>query len=155
MQETQETWVRSLGGENPWERKWKPTPVFLLEHSMDRGAWWATVQGVTKSQTWLNTYTHTHTHTHTYSCCRPSGFRGCGAWALLPPSMCDLPRPEIEPTSPALQDEFLTTGSPREVQRSCSFWGVNSPMKNAPKFNVNDRLSLDYGIVIISQFNSV
>ena len=29
----------------------KPTPVFLLENSMNRGAWWATVHGVTKSQT--------------------------------------------------------------------------------------------------------
>ena len=24
-----ETWVRSLGREDPWRRKWKPTPVFL------------------------------------------------------------------------------------------------------------------------------
>ena len=31
MQETQETWVQvqSLGWENPWRRKWQPTPVFL------------------------------------------------------------------------------------------------------------------------------
>ena len=26
---------------------------------MDRGAWWATVRGVAKSQTGLSTYTHT------------------------------------------------------------------------------------------------
>ena len=32
---------------------------------MDRGAWWATVHGVAKSQTLLSTHTHTHTHTHT------------------------------------------------------------------------------------------
>ena len=25
----QETWVQSLGGEDPWRRKWQPTPVFL------------------------------------------------------------------------------------------------------------------------------
>ena len=24
-----ETWVRSLGWEDPWRRKWQPTPVFL------------------------------------------------------------------------------------------------------------------------------
>ena len=29
MQETQETWVPSLGLEDPWRRKWQPTPVFL------------------------------------------------------------------------------------------------------------------------------
>ena len=35
---------------------------------MDRGAWWATVHGVAKSQTWLNdTHTHTHTHTHAHT----------------------------------------------------------------------------------------
>ena len=36
---------------------------------MDRGAWWATVHGVEKSQTRLSmcvrACTHTHTHTHT------------------------------------------------------------------------------------------
>ena len=34
---------------------------------MDRGAWQATVHGVAKSWTQLNTDTHTHTHTHTYA----------------------------------------------------------------------------------------
>ena len=29
----QETWVRSLGWEDPWRRKWQPTPVFLLGES--------------------------------------------------------------------------------------------------------------------------
>ena len=29
MQETQKTWVWSLGGEDPWRRAWQPTPVFL------------------------------------------------------------------------------------------------------------------------------
>ena len=24
-----ETWVRSLGQEDPWRRKWQPTPIFL------------------------------------------------------------------------------------------------------------------------------
>jgi len=44
----QETWVRSLGQEDPWSRKWQPTPEFLLENSMDKGAWRATVHGVEK-----------------------------------------------------------------------------------------------------------
>ena len=30
-----------------------------LENSMDREAWWATVHGVAKSQTWLNMHRHT------------------------------------------------------------------------------------------------
>ena len=34
-----------------------------LENSIDRGAWWVTVHGVTKRRRQLNTHTHTHTHT--------------------------------------------------------------------------------------------
>ena len=48
---------------------------FCLENCMDRGAWWATVHGVTKSWTWLSDWVHahactrvrTHTHTHTHT----------------------------------------------------------------------------------------
>ena len=35
------------------ERAQQSTPVFLPENPMDRGAWWAAVQSVTKSWTWL------------------------------------------------------------------------------------------------------
>ena len=34
---------------------------------MDRGAWRATVHGVTKSQTQLNAHTHTHTPSRTHT----------------------------------------------------------------------------------------
>ena len=40
--------VQSLGREDPWRRKWQPTPVFLLGHPIDRGAWWATVHVAAK-----------------------------------------------------------------------------------------------------------
>ena len=36
-----------------------------LENPMDRGALWAVVHGVTKSQTWLSTLAHAHAHTST------------------------------------------------------------------------------------------
>ena len=45
-----ETGFRSLVWEDPWRRKWQPTPVFLPREFMDRGAWWTTVRGVVKSQ---------------------------------------------------------------------------------------------------------
>ena len=49
MQEMQETQVQSLGWEDPMEgRAWLPTPVFFPGNPMDRGAWRATVHGVTK-----------------------------------------------------------------------------------------------------------
>ena len=35
-----------LVGKIPWRREGLPTPVFLLEHSMDRGAWQVTVPGL-------------------------------------------------------------------------------------------------------------
>ena len=34
-----------------------------LENSIDRGAWWATVHGVAKNQTWLSDWEHKQTHT--------------------------------------------------------------------------------------------
>ena len=33
-------------GKNPWRRKWQPSPVFLPENPMERGAWRATVSTV-------------------------------------------------------------------------------------------------------------
>ena len=56
----QETQVWPLGWDDPLEKGMgKPLHYSCLENSMHRGAWWATVHGVTKSLTWLNSY-HTH-----------------------------------------------------------------------------------------------
>ena len=62
---------RSLG-----EGNGNPLQYSCLENPMDGGAWWATVHGVSKSQTRLSTHAHargcartrahTHTHTHTH-----------------------------------------------------------------------------------------
>ena len=54
-----------------------------LDNSMDRGAWQATVHGITKSQTQLSDfhftlYTHTHTHTpHIFIHSSVNGYLGC------------------------------------------------------------------------------
>ena len=51
----QETWVRSLGQEDPLEEEiLDPLQYSCLENPMGGGAWWATVHGVTKSQTRLH-----------------------------------------------------------------------------------------------------
>ena len=40
---------------SPWRREWQPTPVFLLGKSHGQTlVWWARVQGVARSQTWLS-----------------------------------------------------------------------------------------------------
>ena len=46
-----ETWVPSLSWEDPLEEGTAPTPMEILvwRIPMDRGGWWSTVHGVTKS----------------------------------------------------------------------------------------------------------
>jgi len=52
----QENWVRSLGWEDPLEEGIAThSSVLAGRIPMDRGAWWATVHGVTKGQTRLST----------------------------------------------------------------------------------------------------
>ena len=51
----QETGVRIPGlARSPGEGKDRLLQYSCLENSTDRGAWWATVHGVAKSQTWLS-----------------------------------------------------------------------------------------------------
>ena len=45
-------------GRSPGGGDGNPLQDSCLENSMDRGAWWATVHGVTKSQTQLSTRAH-------------------------------------------------------------------------------------------------
>ena len=49
-------------GRSPGEENGNPLQYPCLENLMDRGAWWATVHGVAKSQTWL----HFHFHIYLY-----------------------------------------------------------------------------------------
>ena len=51
---------RSTGGGNG-----NPLHYFCLENSMNRGAWWATVHGIAKSQTQLKQLS-THAHIKVY-----------------------------------------------------------------------------------------
>ena len=105
-------WGRSPGGGNG-----NPLQYSCLENSIDRGAWWATVHGVTKSQTWLNDWVCTHAHTHTHSklmqwskkwwllknlfiwlpwvLVEASEHLTCGMWDLVP-------WPGVEPETPSL-----------------------------------------------------
>ena len=59
-------WIlRSRG--SPGKGNGNPLQYSCLGNPMNRGAWWATVQWVTKSRTWLKRLgTHTHTHIVNY-----------------------------------------------------------------------------------------
>ena len=61
----QEIQVQSLGGEDPWSRKWQPTAILLPRKFHGQRSLGATVHWV--SQYWTRLSTHTHTHTHTLS----------------------------------------------------------------------------------------
>ena len=51
----QDTWVQSLGWKDPLKKGiGYPLQYSCLENSMNRGAWWATVHRVAKSQTQLS-----------------------------------------------------------------------------------------------------
>ena len=51
MQETQKTWVQSLVREDPLEESMAThSSILALENPMDKGAWWATIHRVAKSQ---------------------------------------------------------------------------------------------------------
>ena len=51
----QETWVQSLGQEDQLEEGMSTHfNIFAWRIPMDRGAWWTTIHGVTKSRTRLN-----------------------------------------------------------------------------------------------------
>ena len=54
LSEVQETWVQSLGQEDPLEKGMAThSSILAWRIPMDRGAWQPTVHGVTKSQTQL------------------------------------------------------------------------------------------------------
>ena len=63
------TYIQSLSWEDPLEEGLAThSSILVWKTPMDRGAWWATVHGVAKSQTWLtNSAQHSacaHAHTH-------------------------------------------------------------------------------------------
>ena len=67
-----------------YEGNGNPLQYSCLENSMDRGAWWVTVYGITKSQTrlsdWVCTCVHTHTHTHTRTHICSHSYFSWGSW---------------------------------------------------------------------------
>ena len=86
----QETWVRSLGQEDPLEEEMAThSSIPCLENPLDRGAWRDTVHGVTKTGTQLSMHT-------------PSLFPGCllpQVWHII---MCLIHASVLIPSPPPL-----------------------------------------------------
>ena len=60
--------VSVLGlGRSPGEGNGNLLQYSCLENPMERGAWWATVHGITKSRTQLSMCVHACTYTHRHS----------------------------------------------------------------------------------------
>ena len=55
-------------GRSPGEWNGNPLQYSSLENPMDRGAWWATVCGITKSRTQLSVHTHAKTCKVPFNC---------------------------------------------------------------------------------------
>ena len=98
---------------------------------MDRGAWWATVHGVTKSWTGLSDQDHTHiwilcaqscpTLCDPMDCSLPGpSVHGILQARILEwvatPSSRDLPNPGIEPRSPTLQVDSTPSEPPWQAK---------------------------------------
>ena len=62
MQETQVMWVRPLGPEDPWRRKWQPTPVLLpgKSHGQKNLAGYSPWGHKRVGHDWATDHTHTH-----------------------------------------------------------------------------------------------
>ena len=74
-------------GSHPGIGNGNPLQYSCLENTMDGGAWWATVHGVTKSQTWLSDWGHTHTQTSQVN--ELSSFLCISSVAQSCPTLCD------------------------------------------------------------------
>ena len=77
-------------GRCPGEGNGNPLQYSCLENSMDRGAWWATVHGITKSQTQLSDYTcMLSCFYHLWGLL--GGASGDSTWVASPPMLWPLP----------------------------------------------------------------
>ena len=73
MEEMHEMRVWSLGGEDSLEKEnGNALQYYYQENPVDRGDWWATIHGATKSQKWLSSWAYTHTNNRLAPCPTPN-----------------------------------------------------------------------------------
>ena len=74
----------SGSGRSPGEGNGNSLQYTCLENPMDRGAWWATVQGVSKSQTPLNPWFLPASSPFSSSALLPATWIACRVWTIIP-----------------------------------------------------------------------
>ena len=109
--------VRDVGstlglGRSPGEGIGNPLQYSCLGSCMDRGAWRATVHGVTKSRIWLNTHTHMVKNTSWRGSLPGFIFIYYYFWPSSEACGILIPQPGMEPAPPAMEAPALTTGQP-------------------------------------------
>ena len=101
MHEIQLTWVWSPGGGNG-----NPLQYSYLRSPMERGACWAKVHRVPKSQTWLSDWAHTYMRT----------YRHCRDQQQFLKYLIFLPKKEY-----CYFSQFMTSAK-KETKRLCEIW---------------------------------
>ena len=123
-----ESWVQSLGWEDPLEEGMAThSSVLAWKIPMDRGAWWATIHGVTKSWTWRSNF-------YFHLLWRKDFANGASFWdcAIIIITTIIIPFPLCTQTHNIMK-HFSTFSLP-SVSFSRSFhWPSNSP---SPTFQV-------------------
>ena len=111
MWETQQTWVRPLGWEDPLGRgNGNPLQYSCLGSPMDRGAWRATVHRVAESRTRLSTHTHMVKNTRWRGSLPGFIFIYYYFWPSSEACRILVPQPGMELVPPATKVPALTTG---------------------------------------------
>ena len=138
-------------GRIPWRRKWQPTPVFLFETCMDRGAWQVAVHVVANSQTqpsdWACTHvracTHMQTCTHacTHTCTRAHTCVHTHAHKLLLKPSFFLkyasPLPSYLPVKLICTSPILFSGCRKPLQLSLNSLNSTRMNKNVVQFFIS------------------
>ena len=106
----QETWVQSPredpgSGRFPGEGNDNPLQYSCLEKSMDRGAWWATVHGVTKSRSRLSDF-------HSQCTLEPTCL-------FIFPAQIWAHQPSFGPLFPCSRAVGKSWGQPGQAKRRC------------------------------------
>ena len=122
-------------GKIRWRRNGHPLQVFFLEKSMDRGAFWATVHGVTNSQTRLSNWGHVcvraRAHTHTSAC-----VLSCFSSIWLLATLCSIAHLNSQPMGFSRQEYWSGLPFHSPNKSTCKLWKTSDSPPSGFFFNI-------------------